>query len=141
MERAFATIEDLELLWRDLNIDEVNRAKALLSVVSDTLRLEAKKAKIDLDEKSQEDEAYKTVLTSVVIDIVARTLMTSTNSEPMVQESQSALGYTWSGTYLTPGGGLFIKKAELDKLGIGKRQRVWGWEPYGKIEGHNNYFN
>ena len=48
----------------------------------------------------------------------------------MEQFSQSALGYTASGTYLVPGGGLFIKKSELSRLGL-KRQRIgvldiWG---------------
>ena len=31
------------------------------------------------------------------------------NNEPMTQMSESALGYSVSGTYLVPGGGLFIK--------------------------------
>lgn len=60
---------------------------------------------------------------SVVVDVVARTLMTSTDTEPMTQRSESALGYSVSGTYLVPGGGLFIKKSELARLGL-KRQRI-----------------
>jgi hypothetical protein len=48
----------------------------------------------------------------------------------MAQMSQSALGYSVSGTYLVPGGGLFIKKSELARLGL-KRQKtgvidLWG---------------
>jgi len=62
------------------------------------------------------------VVKSVTVDVVARALMTSTNSEPMSQMSQSALGYSVSGTYLVPGGGLFIKKSELSRLGL-RRQR------------------
>ena len=68
---------------------------------------------------------------SVTVDIVARVLMTSTNAEPMTQMSQSALGYTVSGTYLVPGGGLFIKKTELARLGL-RRQR------YGVIDFYGN---
>ena len=68
---------------------------------------------------------------SVVVDVVARTLMTSTDSEPITQESQSALGYSWSGTYLVPGGGLFIKKSELSRLGL-RRQRLRTIELYGE---------
>lgn len=56
------------------------------------------------------------------MDVVARTLMTSTDSEPMTQTSESALGYSWSGTFLVPGGGLFIKNSELSRLGL-RRQR------------------
>ena len=59
---------------------------------------------------------------SVVVDIVARTLMTSTNQEPMTQYSESALGYSVSGSFLVPGGGLFIKDSELKRLGL-KKQR------------------
>ena len=48
--------------------------------------------------------------------------MTSTDSEPMTQFSESALGYSASGTFLVPGGGLFIKSSELARLGL-KRQK------------------
>ena len=56
--------------------------------------------------------------------------MTSTNSEPMEQMSQSALGYSVSGTFLVPGGGLFIKKSELARLGL-RRQRIGVIDIYG----------
>ena len=56
------------------------------------------------------------------MDIIARTLLTATDQEPMVQTSESAMGYSWSGTYLVPGGGLFIKDSELKRLGL-KKQR------------------
>ena len=62
------------------------------------------------------------VAKSVTVDVVARTLMTSTDQEPMTQGSESALGYSVSGTYLVPGGGLFIKKAELARLGLRRQQ-------------------
>ena len=59
--------------------------------------------------------------------------MTSTDGEPLSQMSESALGYTVSGTYLVPGGGLFIKKSELARLGL-RRQRIGVREIY-EIEG------
>lgn len=118
---AFATIQDVINLWRNLTPDEIDRAEALLPIVSDHLRIEAKAVGKDLDEMKK-DPAYMSVLKQVVVDVVARTLMTSTNSEPMVQSSESALGYSWSGTFLVPGGGLFIKRAELARLGL-RRQR------------------
>ena len=118
----FAKIEDINTLWRLLTQEETVRAEALLTVVSDALRLEAEKVGKDLDLMIEEKPTYSSVLKSVVVDIVARTLMTSTSGDPMIQEAQSALGYSWSGTYLVPGGGLFIKDAELKRLGL-KRQR------------------
>ena len=65
----------------------------------------------------------------MVVDVVGRTLMTSTNQEPLTQFSESALGYVQSGTYLVPGGGLFIKKSELARLGL-RRQQIGVLEMY-----------
>ena len=127
---SFATTEDIISLFRELQPDEVKKANALLPVVSDSLRFEAKKVGKNLDDLKK-DEVFKNVLKSVTVDIVARTLMTSTNSEPMIQSSESALGYSVSGTFLNPGGGLFIKKSELSRLGL-RRQRVGVIELYGK---------
>ncbi|HFE2321485.1 TPA: phage Gp19/Gp15/Gp42 family protein [Streptococcus agalactiae] len=136
----FATTDDVILLWRQLSVDEIKHAEALLETVSDTLRLEASKVGKNLDEMILETPYFATVLKSVTVDIVARTLMTATQGEPMSQESQSALGYTWSGTYLVPGGGLFIKDSELKRLGL-KKQRYGGIELYGEIERNNSYFS
>lgn len=118
----FATISDIATLWRPLSTDETSRAEALLPVVSDSLRTEAAKVGKDLDAMVAEDEALESVAKSVTVDVVARVLMTSTDSEPMTQASESALGYSFSGTYLVPGGGLFIKKSELARLGLRRQQ-------------------
>lgn len=119
----FATISDIESLWRALSTEETERAEALLPVVSDTLRQAAMDIGKDLDEMIANGEVLGSVVKSVTVDVVARALMTSTDSEPMTQTSESALGYSWSGTYLSPGGGLFIKKSELARIGL-KRQRM-----------------
>lgn len=118
----FATIDDLELLWRALKTDEEERATELLKVVSDSLRVEAEKYGKDLDEMVLESKSYASVVKSVTVDVVARTLMTSTNQEPMTQISESALGYSYQGSFLVPGGGLFIKKNELSRLGLRKQR-------------------
>lgn len=120
----------MTLLWRDLKPEEVEKANALLPVVSDSLRYEAKKVGKDIDQMISEDSSLKNVARSVTVDVVARALMTSTDSEPMTQITQSALGYSASGTYLVPGGGLFIKKSELARLGL-KRQRCGVINLYG----------
>jgi hypothetical protein len=119
----FATINDIISLWRALTPEEITRATALLPIVSDSLREEAKKVGEDLDAKAEESATFSSVLKSVTVDVVARTLMTSTEGEPLAQESQSALGYSWSGTYLVPGGGLFIKDKELARLGLKQQRR------------------
>lgn len=126
----FATIDDLSVLWRALESDEEERAEELLNTVSHVLRVEAKKVKKDLDLMVKADESYAYVVKSVLVDIVARTLMTSTRQEPMTQYSESALGYSVSGSFLVPGGGLFIKDNELKRLGL-KRQRFGVIDFYG----------
>ena len=118
----FASVDDLEILWRKVEIHELCRSEELLRTVSHVLRVEAKKVKKDLDLLVKQDESYSYLVKSVVVDIVARTLMTSTNPEPMTQYSESALGYSVSGSFLVPGGGLFIKDSELKRLGL-KKQR------------------
>ena len=134
----FATVTDVSILWRPLTPDETLRAEALLTVVSDTLRLEAEKVGKDLDQTIIDSVSYASVLKAITVDIVARTLMTPTTGQHMVQESQSALGYTWSGTYLSPGGGLFIKDSELKRLGL-KRQKIGGINIYGEDTWNTNY--
>ena len=125
MLEPFATINDVKDLWRNLKPDELGRAEKLLPIISDSLRMEADKVGRNLDYMISEKPYLSTVAKSVTVDVLARTLMTSTDSEPMTQESRSALGYTWSGTYLVPGGGLFIKKSELARLGLkGQRRRA-----------------
>ncbi|MDN5013234.1 phage Gp19/Gp15/Gp42 family protein [Streptococcus sp. SN3] len=128
--KNFATVDELQELWRPLKLDEQKRAEALLKVVSASLRVEAEKVGKDLDKLFVANESYAYVVKSVVVDVVARTLMTSTNQEPMTQVSESALGYTWSGSYLVPGGGLFIKDSELKRLGL-KKQRFGVIDIYG----------
>ena len=127
---GYATVDDVTKLFRPLTTEEAERATALIPIVCDSIRQEARKVGKDIDEMVETKELLENVLKSVVVDVVARTLMTSTNSEPMAQMSQSALGYSVSGTYLVPGGGLFIKKSELARLGL-KRQKtgvidLWG---------------
>jgi len=127
---SLATMEDIAHLWRALTPEETMRAERLLPIVSDSLREEAYKVGKDLDAMINERPTLASVAKSVTVDVVARTLMTDTHTEPMTQMSQSALGYSVSGTFLVPGGGLFIKKSELARLGL-RRQRYGAVDHYG----------
>lgn len=118
----YCSVDDVISLWRPLKNDEVLRVKELIPVIVSSLKVEADNVGKDLDQMAQKNEAYRDVLKSVIVDVVARTLMTATDQEPMTQYSESALGYSFSGSFLVPGGGLFIKKSELSRLGL-KRQR------------------
>ena len=120
---TYVTIDDVINLFRPLTPDEQEKAGNLIPIVLNSLRTEADKVGKDLDEMVADNPALEDVLKSVVVDVVGRTFNTSTKAEPMSQMSESALGYSVSGTFLVPGGGLFIKKSELARLGL-KRQQI-----------------
>lgn len=120
---AFATIDDLTILWRPLLAEEQEKAQALLDLVSNSLRVEADKVGKDLDAMVAASVAFADVARSVTVDVVARTMMTATDQEPMTQFSQTAGPFTASATFLVPGGGLFIKRSELARLGL-RRQKI-----------------
>lgn len=120
---VYATVEDINKLFRQLSMQEEERSNALIPIVEDLLRQEAKKVGKDLDKMIEDEEIYQNTIKSVIVDVISRVLMTSTNQEPMTQYSQSALGYSVSGTFLSPGGGIFIKKSELSRLGL-KKQKI-----------------
>ena len=128
----FATVSDVIALYRPLTPEEIGRAEALLPAISDRLRFEARKVGMDLDARIVTDGVLRTVAKSVTVDIVARALMTPTAGNGMgmvTQMTQSAGPYSQTGTFLNPGGGLFIKNSELAALGI-RRQRYGGMEIY-----------
>ena len=129
----FATTEDIRTLWRALTPEEEERASALIQKVSSILRSEADKVGKDLDLMIQQKPYLADVATSVTVDVVARALATPTNQEPVSQFTESAMGYSYSGTYLVPGGGVFIKNAELARLGL-KRQKMGGMKLWGDSE-------
>lgn len=127
---VYCTVQDVIDLFRPLTQSEEARTEELIPVVTDALRLEAVKVGKDLDVLA-EDATYKDVLRSVIVDIVARILMTPTSGAPMSQYSESAGGYSVSGTFLNAGGGMFIKKSELSRLML-TRQRfgvIETWQP------------
>lgn len=136
----YATVSDIETLFRPLTAEEETRADALLPVVSDILRQEAMNAGKDLDEMIATGEVLDTVVKQVTVDVTSRTLMTSTTGQPMTQESQSALGYSWSGTYLNAGGGIFVKTSELKRLGL-RRQKMGIIEPYDTLKHCNSFLD
>lgn len=131
------TVDDVIDLFRPLDAGEIDKAGHLLKIVEDQLLLRAYESDKNLDEMIDTIPGYASTFKSVVVDIVARNLMTATRGEPMASYSESALGYSFSGTFLNPGGGLFIKDAEYKKLGFGK-QKIRGLELYGSTEGYED---
>jgi hypothetical protein len=122
---SFATVADvLEITGKDYTGAEMNRIEALLELISDTLRVYATNIGKDLDNMADASTAYANILKLTTVDIVIRAMRQSFDGDPMSQESQGALGYTWSGTYAIPGGGIAgaIMKNDLKRLGLRKQQ-------------------
>lgn len=125
MATAFATLADvMAVSGATYTQEEQDRINTLLPLLSDALRYEAQKVGKDLDDMAS-DATYANTLKLVTCDIVIRAMRQTSSGEPMAQESQSALGYSWSGTYAIPGGGIAqaIMKNDLKRLGL-RRQRM-----------------
>lgn len=131
MTDSYATVDDLQTLWRPLTEAEAARAALLLPAVSDLLRQYAKNAGQDLDDRIAQESTLETTARLVTIDVVGRVLRTSTEGDPMSQETMSALGYMSQGAYAIPGGGIAqaVMKNDLKALGI-YDQRIGATNPY-----------
>ena len=126
----FATLEDVAALTGKVYSEsEQARLTALLADISNALRFEAEKVGKDIDEMIVKSEAYASVVKIATVDVAVRVLRQNLDTEPMTQESQAALGYSWSGTYAIPVGGISgaIMRNDLKRLGL-RRQR------YGSID-------
>ena len=120
---AYATISDINILWkRTIKESEEDKAETLINIVSASLRSEAKKVGKDLDKMIEEDPDLLLIAKDITVSVVGRYLDDTSTGPAMSQMSQSAGGYSVSGTYLVPGGGIFIKKSELARLGLRRQQ-------------------
>ncbi len=138
MDESFAAVDDLSIMWRKLTLDEQEKCAAILPVISDQLRYEAKKVGKDLDQMIEAGDIPKNVVKSVTVDIASRYIEQSASDKSTLlsQESQSALGYSWSGAYTNTGGGISILNKDLKRLGL-NRQRYGMVDIYG-LERNNS---
>lgn len=122
--QPFATVADIAELFRALTPTETSRAEALLPIISNELRVKAQSVGMDLDSMAENVTGYTDVLKEVTAGVVFRILRQDLTGDAMTQYSQSALGYSVSGTYAVPGGGIgaAIMNSDLKRLGI-RRQR------------------
>ena len=135
----FATLAQvIELTGKSFTTADQNRIEALLPLVSDLIRSEGAKVGRDIDADVAASSSYASVVELVTVDVVLRIMRQSVDDEPMSQESQSALGYSWSGTYAIPGGGMAtaLLNNDLKRLGL-KRQRYGVIEFFGDDDGEN----
>ena len=101
----------------------MNKKEIILCVVFGGLLL-----KIIKNQEVIDDEDMKNNAKLATCNVVIRELDKGNSS--LSQESQSALGYTWSGTYVNTGRGLSILNKDLKLLGL-NRQRIGMVDIYG----------
>lgn len=125
MNGTLATVEEYEEAYSvHLSDTEKKRVETLLMYASSLLRVEASNRGYNLDIIILKDEAKKYVAKMVVIASVKRAMHTNEVAEaPLEQFSQSAMGYTVSGTYLNPGDDIYFLNNELKRLGITKKSQ------------------
>ena len=124
----FATVEDVMNLYGPLNADQIAKVEQLLSYTSSYFRTLAKEYGRDLNQEVIDDEDMKNNAKLATCNVVIRELDKGNSS--LSQESQSALGYTWSGTYVNTGGGLSIINKDIKLIGL-NRQRIGMVDIYG----------
>lgn len=123
MGNNLATVEEYEKIYSaHLTDAEREHVETLLEYASSLLRVEASNRGYNLDLIISRDRAKKTVAKMIVLASVKRAMHTNEVTEaPLEQFSQSALGYTVSGTYLNPGDDIYFLNNELKRLGIKKK--------------------
>ena len=137
MEGSFATVQDVIALWRTLTSAEEARVEKLLPLVSSLIRQKAADVGQDFDRRIATEPWLADTARMVTVDVVGRILRQSTTGEVFAQESQTALGYNWQGTYAIPGGGMAnaLMNNDLKRLGILRGQfrvrELWTGEAEG----------
>lgn len=127
MGAAFVTFAELEALtgvrYTD---DDLTRVEAMLPLVSDLIRVEGRKCGVDVDERIETDSAYESVVKMITCDVVSRAMRQSKTGDPLSQESQSGLGYSWSGTYAIPSGGVAMSLMNNERKMLGFKRQKYG---------------
>lgn len=127
----YASVEDYEKVYNTaLNDEQHKRLLMLIELASSLLREEADKRNMNLSAVISSSDDKANVAKMVVLACVHRVMSKDDDQDmPLEQFSQSALGYTFSGTYVNPGDDLYYLRNELKRMGIIK-QRYGAMEIY-----------
>lgn len=113
------TVNDLIARWRPLTNEETSKASVFIADTENYLHVYAHDRGYNLDEMLVNPTERTDLYKAVVCDVVKREMISSTDESPALSQSSLGVnGYSISGTYLSPGGGLFIKNSELKMLGL-----------------------
>lgn len=120
----YATKADLAAFWRPLTASEQSRADTILPLASNRLRLVAENLGINLDEKVNNSEIYKSNVQYVVMEATKRALLTPVDAPPANSVQQTAGPYSENITFTNPSGDLWFKNDEYALLGLKGNQRL-----------------
>ena len=127
MSTPFITIDEVETLSGvAYSGSALDRVVALLPLVSDLIRVEGTKCGIDVDARIETDSSYESVVKMITCDVVSRAMRQSKTGDPLSQESQSGLGYSWSGTYAIPSGGVAMSLMNNERKMLGFKRQKYG---------------
>lgn len=120
----YASVEDYEKVYNTaLNNEQHKRLLMLIELASSLLREEANKRNMNLSAVISSSDDKANVAKMVVLACVHRVMSKDDDQDmPLEQFSQSALGYTFSGTYVNPGDDLYYLRNELKRMGIIKQK-------------------
>lgn len=118
----FASVTDIQNLKRTLSNAEQTRATALLPIVSDIIRFEAKKVGKDADELVAADPAFANVVKAVTVDVVMRELNTPGTQLPATQYAESAGSVSMSYSIPNGSGRIALWPSDLKTLGFRRMQ-------------------
>ena len=122
---VYATVSEVESLFRKFDADEYEKCCKVLNILSDEIRWKATQCGKDMDALIETNSPPLNVVKEVLISATIRFMRQETKGEPMTQMSQSALGYSVSGTYAIPAGGIgnAFLRADWKRLGL-NRQKI-----------------
>lgn len=112
----FATVDDLQKRWRDLEVDEIPRAAVLLIDASNIIRSESGSSYND------PDELVSDVLEAVTCEMVKRAMLSPIDRPAVNSWQQGAGPYNESLSFTNPSGDLYLLASERKRLGIGTQK-------------------
>ena len=121
---AFATVDDLEKRWRNLDDTEVEQAQTLLTDATAMLMSKLKRHGVTID---SEDEVQANNLKEICCAMVRRCMNAPQDAFDATSISQGAGVYSQSFSFSNASGSLYIKKQEAAILGC--TQRVGALRP------------
>lgn len=129
MAAVYVTIDEIQTLGRKLTADEQIKAEALIPIAAAQLRVAVAEYGFDLDSMIEANEDIAQIAKVISVRAILRAVDNDSGSA-VTQESQSAMGYSLSMSYLNAGQDLYFLKNELKELGI-MEQRIGAFDIYG----------